>query len=198
MMPGWCCRTWSRSSHRCKGSRTAGNNRLQIGERGKPWVGTATENHPRFQKASMWRGINAFFWGVAILRTFELVQICRTNVFADAAIAALPLNKLWPCCIAVVLGLRRYAAHEPHKHPLPEPWQQRLAGSFQQVLLVHSLRQEWFVPAAHQYVSEHLGPQFTEPEPWSLDGVFAETSSQTPIIFILSTGEWQRMPYHLL
>lgn len=72
---------------------------------------------------------------------------------------------------------------------MPEPWQQRLAGSFSQLLLIHLLREECFVPAAHQYVSQHLGKEFTEPEPWTLDEVFEETSAKTPIIFILTTGK---------
>lgn len=71
---------------------------------------------------------------------------------------------------------------------MPDPWQQQFGGSFQQLLLIHLLRQECFVAAAHAYVSRHLGKEFTEPEPWTLDEVFEETSTKTPIIFILSTG----------
>jgi hypothetical protein len=72
---------------------------------------------------------------------------------------------------------------------MPDTWQQRLSGSFAQLLLIHLLREECFVPAAHQYVSQHLGKQFTEPEPWTLDEVFKETSAKAPIIFILTTGK---------
>ncbi len=39
-----------------------------------------------------------------------------------------------------------------------------------------------------QYVSAKLGPEFMEPPPWTLDDVFPDTSSTTPVIFILSTG----------
>ncbi len=72
---------------------------------------------------------------------------------------------------------------------MPDPWQQRQGGSFQQLLLIHLLREECFVAAAHAYVSQHLGKEFTEPEPWTLDEVFEETSAKTSIIFILSTGD---------
>jgi hypothetical protein len=71
---------------------------------------------------------------------------------------------------------------------MPAPWQEQLSGSFQQLLLIHLVRQECFVPAAQQYVSQHFGKGFTEPEPWTLDQVFEESSAGTPIIFILSTG----------
>jgi hypothetical protein len=56
------------------------------------------------------------------------------------------------------------------------------------LLLVKQLREEKLVFAAQQYVAAKLGREFTEPEPWTLDGVFQETSARTPIIFILSTG----------
>jgi dynein heavy chain len=85
--------------------------------------------------------------------------------------------------------LCRHSAAEPHQQPLPEPWQQRLSGSFPQLLLIHLLREECFVPAAHAYVSQHLGREFTEPEPWTLDEVFEETTAKTPIVFILTTGK---------
>lgn len=83
----------------------------------------------------------------------------------------------------------RHGSSEPHQQPMPDPWQQRLSGSFAQLLLIHLLREECFVPAAHQYVSQHLGKQFMEPEPWTLDEVFEETSAKAPVIFILTTGE---------
>lgn len=71
---------------------------------------------------------------------------------------------------------------------MPAPWQEQLSGSFQQLLLIHIVRQECFVPAAQHYVGQHFGKGFTEPEPWTLDQVFEESSAGTPIIFILSTG----------
>lgn len=82
----------------------------------------------------------------------------------------------------------RLGAAEPHQQPMPAPWQEQLAGSFRQLLLIHLVRQECFVPAAQQYVGQHFGKGFTEPQPWTLDQVFEESSAGTPIIFILSTG----------
>lgn len=99
--------------------------------------------------------------------------------------------KLRACCAhQLVCGVRvcRHSSAEPHQQPLPEPWQ-RLSSSFPQLLLIHLLRAECFVPAAHQYVSQHLGREFTEPEPWTLNEVFEETTAKTPIVFILITGK---------
>lgn len=82
----------------------------------------------------------------------------------------------------------RYESAEPHQQPLPGPWQEQLGGRFAALLLVKQLREEKLMFAAQQYVAAKLGREFTEPEPWTLDGVFEETSARTPIIFILSTG----------
>ena len=41
-------------------------------------------------------------------------------------------------------------------------------------------------------MSAKQGPEFTEPPPWTLDDVFTDTTSRTPIIFILSTGTGTR------
>ncbi|WIA13579.1 hypothetical protein OEZ85_007146 [Tetradesmus obliquus] len=81
-----------------------------------------------------------------------------------------------------------YESAEPHQQPLPGPWQEQLGGRFAALLLVKQLREEKLMFAAQQYVAAKLGREFTEPEPWTLDGVFEETSARTPIIFILSTG----------
>jgi dynein heavy chain len=81
----------------------------------------------------------------------------------------------------------RYESAEPHQQALPGRWQE-LDGRFAALLLVKQLREEKLVFAAQQYVAAKLGREFTEPEPWTLDGVFQETSARTPIIFILSTG----------
>jgi dynein heavy chain len=82
----------------------------------------------------------------------------------------------------------RYESAEPHQQPLPGSWHEQLDGRFAALLLVKQLREEKLVFAAQRYVAGKLGCEFTEPEPWTLDGVFEETSARTPIIFILSTG----------
>jgi hypothetical protein len=82
----------------------------------------------------------------------------------------------------------RYESAEPHQQPLPGHWHEQLGGRFAALLVVKQLREEKLVFAAQQYVAAKLGREFTEPEPWTLDGVFQETSARTPIIFILSTG----------
>ena len=54
--------------------------------------------------------------------------------------------------------------------------------------LVKVFAEEKAVTAAQQYVGVELGESFTEAPPWTLDDVFPDTDSRTPVVFILSTG----------
>lgn len=103
------------------------------------------------------------------------ICLCRVTCVLRAA-----------CCLSYA-GCR-YESAEPHQHPLPGQWQEQLGGHFAVLLLVKQLREEKLVFAAQHYVAAKLGREFTDPELWTLDGVFQETSARTPIIFILSTG----------
>ncbi|MEW5314022.1 MAG: hypothetical protein WDW38_005550 [Sanguina aurantia] len=103
-----------------------------------------------------------------------------------------------------VTGLRGLAEHvsrnlaqweewassaEPHATPLPSTWTERQEHRpFHLLLLVKMFREEKLIFAAAAYASAKLGREFMEPAPWTLDDVFPDTSAQTPVIFILSTG----------
>lgn len=112
---------------------------------------------------------------------------CRPNMpCANASLARCPndavLRPLRPDS-----GSHRASADAPHMQPLPGPWQQQ-PGHFARLLLVQLLRPQAFVAAVAAFVAEHLGHAFVEPEPWTLDSVFQETSCGTPIMLILSPG----------
>lgn len=81
----------------------------------------------------------------------------------------------------------RYDDEEPHRSPLPGEWEERLAG-FKRLLLVKVFREEKLQFSCANFVDLKLGREFVEPEPWTLDDVFPDTSCRTPIIFVLSTG----------
>lgn len=80
---------------------------------------------------------------------------------------------------------------EPQNTPFPGDFNSKLSG-FKRLLVVKTLREEKLQFACGKYVEEKLGKQFVEPEPWSLDDVFPDTSARTPIIFVLSTGKDHR------
>lgn len=82
----------------------------------------------------------------------------------------------------------RCTAAEPQQQPLPGRVQEASGRSFARLLLVRQLREEKLLAAAQAFVAERLGAEFTEPEPWTLDDVFEDTSAATPIVFVLSAG----------
>jgi dynein heavy chain len=78
----------------------------------------------------------------------------------------------------------------PHTDALPgeeSEWETRLS-SFQRLLLVRTVREEKIVVAIRRYVSEAIGDQFTESPPFDLEGAYSDSTSVTPLIFILSPG----------
>ncbi|KAK3247052.1 hypothetical protein CYMTET_43439 [Cymbomonas tetramitiformis] len=85
---------------------------------------------------------------------------------------------------------------EPHAHRPPEVLIDPKAegeepgqlNEFHHLMLVKVFREEKVTMAASMYVGAKLGKEFVESKPWSLTEVFADTSSNTPVIFILSTG----------
>ena len=75
----------------------------------------------------------------------------------------------------------------PFTEDLPCDTEARVSP-FVKLALVKVFREEKAVTAAQQYVGVELGESFTEAPPWTLDDVFPDTDSRTPVVFILSTG----------
>ena len=75
----------------------------------------------------------------------------------------------------------------PQTAALPAPWNDSL-NSFQKMCILKIFRREKLVFATESIVAEKLGRAFTETPPIVLAEVFPDTSSTTPIIFVLSTG----------
>jgi len=78
-------------------------------------------------------------------------------------------------------------AAEPHKQPPPLGYADKLS-KFDVVLLLRMLRPDKVVPALQSFVSETLGAKYTEPPPFDLEGAYKESSSTTPLLFVLSPG----------
>jgi dynein heavy chain len=76
---------------------------------------------------------------------------------------------------------------EPHKNPFPSGLAEKL-NSFQRVLLLKILRPEKVVFTVPQFISENLGKQYVESQPFDLAAPYQASNPETPIIFVLSTG----------
>lgn len=80
-----------------------------------------------------------------------------------------------------------FDSSQPHREPLPGAWDVIL-DSFQKLLVLRCLRADCLIQGLQDFVAAELGQRFIEPQTSDLSVVFAESSSSTPLIFVLSPG----------
>ena len=80
-----------------------------------------------------------------------------------------------------------YDATEPETMDLPGDFETRLTA-IQKVILLRCLRPDKVVLAVQRFVHATLGAKFTEPPLFDLPGSFKESSSTSPLLFVLSPG----------
>jgi len=78
-------------------------------------------------------------------------------------------------------------SENPQKISLPAIYEDRLS-SFQKVMLMKLLREPKMTLAAKVFVKKELGKVFIESPPFDLTGSLADSTSTTPIIFIITPG----------
>uniref|UniRef100_A0A3P9BR88 Dynein heavy chain ATP-binding dynein motor region domain-containing protein n=1 Tax=Maylandia zebra TaxID=106582 RepID=A0A3P9BR88_9CICH len=78
-----------------------------------------------------------------------------------------------------------FDSSQPHREPLPGAWDVIL-DSFQKLLVLRCLRADCLIQGLQDFVAAELGQRFIEPQTSDLSVVFAESSSSTPLIFVLS------------
>ena len=105
-------------------------------------------------------------------------------------VAQLPAFSELPAKIAENGEAYRAFLEHPEPHLaydcLPEYVQSMSA--FQKLLVLRTLRLDKLVPGISQFVAGELGQRYIEPPPFDLEGTFQDSSSTTPLIFILSPG----------
>eukprot|EP00947_MAST-08B_sp_MAST-8B-sp1_P005754 g5754.t1 len=83
---------------------------------------------------------------------------------------------------------RRYMDSEmPESQQLPSPWEQQLSA-FQRLCVLRALREARLQFAARDFVAKGLGETFAESPAFDLEGAFGQSTSTTPLIFVLSPG----------
>lgn len=76
---------------------------------------------------------------------------------------------------------------QAHELPLAKPFESTMTR-FQKLLVLRCLRPDRVLAAIRDFVSENLGQRFIEPPPFDLPACFKESSSSTPLVFVLSPG----------
>ena len=71
------------------------------------------------------------------------------------------------------------------REPLPGHWNTDL-DDFQKLLALKCVRPDRLTDAMQNYVATHLGQRFIEPQTAELGLVFKDSSTTTPLIFVLS------------
>ena len=76
---------------------------------------------------------------------------------------------------------------DPHLEPLPLDWEEKLTR-FEKLIMVKVWRPEKLLFAFTEYVRVEVGPFFIESPPPTMEMVYADTDTKTPLIFVLSQG----------
>jgi len=76
---------------------------------------------------------------------------------------------------------------DAHAEPLPRPWHSRL-DRLAKMCVLRCIRPDKMTLAVQAFVVANSGAKFIEPPPLDLHSCFDDSTVQTPLIFILSTG----------
>jgi dynein heavy chain len=82
---------------------------------------------------------------------------------------------------------------ELFEHPNPHEWEfppiaAEILNKLRQLIVIRCLRPDRLVPAISAYVVHFLGNEFIQPPPFELPLIYKDSSSTTPLIFVLSPG----------
>ncbi|TRY86535.1 hypothetical protein DNTS_031645, partial [Danionella cerebrum] len=80
-----------------------------------------------------------------------------------------------------------YTNPEPEKAPLPGEWE-KSCNELQKMLIIRSLRQDRVALCVTTFIINNLGAQFVEPPILDMKDVVSDSSTRTPLIFVLSPG----------
>ncbi|XP_059156869.1 dynein axonemal heavy chain 2-like isoform X2 [Physella acuta] len=80
-----------------------------------------------------------------------------------------------------------YISAEPESTPLPAEWD-NACNELQRMLIVRSLRPDRVSFCATSFIINNLGSKFTEPPVLDMQAVVEDSTTRTPLIFVLSPG----------
>jgi len=80
-----------------------------------------------------------------------------------------------------------YDAIEAHEEKLPEPFESKL-DPFEKLIVLKALRSDKLKQGIQNWIALKMGSQFIEAPTFKLDKCFKDSSTTTPLIFVLSAG----------
>ncbi|XP_065175861.1 dynein axonemal heavy chain 2-like isoform X2 [Sycon ciliatum] len=80
-----------------------------------------------------------------------------------------------------------YTSAEPEKTTLPGEWDRSL-NELQKMLIVRSIRPDRVTLCSTTFIINNLGVKFTEPPVLDMKSVVEDSTTRTPLIFVLSSG----------
>lgn len=80
-----------------------------------------------------------------------------------------------------------YESPNPQEFEIPGGWNEKL-NSFNKMILIRCIRPDKVIPSVYNFVKENLGEDFTDPPPFDLKAIYNDSTSTTPLIFVLSPG----------
>lgn len=80
-----------------------------------------------------------------------------------------------------------FDAVDAHEEPLPGEWDTKL-NSFQKMIVLNAIRKDKITFAVQNYIIEKIGKQYIEPPTFDLGQCFGDSSNQSPLVFVLSSG----------
>ncbi|XP_043933259.1 dynein axonemal heavy chain 2 [Protopterus annectens] len=80
-----------------------------------------------------------------------------------------------------------YTCSEPENSTLPGEWE-NACNELQRMLLIRSLRQDRVAVCVTSFIVNNLGSKFVEPPVLDMKSVVEDSTTRTPLIFVLSSG----------
>eukprot|EP00736_Rhodelphis_marinus_P013382 Rmarinus@m.14828 len=104
------------------------------------------------------------------------------------------LDKL-PAFRGVVSSIEQYQrdwllwfrSPSPETAELPGEWESK-CNDLQRMVILRCLRMDRIVFAVTNWIANNLDPMYTEPPPFDLKEIYNDSTPQTPLIFVLSSG----------
>ncbi|KAL3693679.1 hypothetical protein R1sor_007330 [Riccia sorocarpa] len=133
--------------------------------------GIALDKEPEKPAGPEAEWINDKTWG-------EMYRLSKLEKFKDFYLTVPDNMEHWR---------RIFDSAKPHEEALPSPWNENL-HTFQKLCVLRAIRPDKVISGVTMYVEEVLGKEFIEPLPLDLHACYNDSSSTTPLVFVLSPG----------